>query len=170
MKPVKSNLKSLCALPYSAIIDSACGKLGFKIAASKLVNVEFLPPTTPLIKPIDAEALRVADELQQYLRNPKHRFSLSFILHGTPFQCKVWQAMREIPVGTAVSYGDLAKQLKTSARAVGNACRRNPLPLIVPCHRIVGKSTLGGFNGARKGAPLVVKSWLLQHENYSFVK
>ena len=77
---------------------------------------------------------------------------------------RVWQALKQIPAGESICYGELAKQLGTSARAVGNACRANPLPIVVPCHRVVSASGLGGFMGQTQGAELTVKQWLLKHE------
>jgi methylated-DNA-[protein]-cysteine S-methyltransferase len=66
-----------------------------------------------------------------------------------------------------MTYGELARQLNTSARAVGNACRANPIPLVIPCHRVVSKSDIGGFSGSRNGAPVKSKTWLLGHEGIS---
>ncbi len=83
---------------------------------------------------------------------------------GTPFQQRVWRALREIAPGQRLTYGELAARLGTSARAVGNACRANPLPLLVPCHRVVAANGLGGFAGEREGTRLEIKRWLLEHE------
>lgn len=83
---------------------------------------------------------------------------------GTPFQRRVWRALQEIVPGQRLTYGELAARLGTSARAVGGACRANPLPLLVPCHRVVAAHGLGGFAGDREGARLEVKRWLLEHE------
>lgn len=88
-------------------------------------------------------------------------------LHGTPFQCRVWQLLQAIPYGSTVSYGELARQLaaernmKTiSAQAVGQAVGRNPVAIIVPCHRVVGAhGSLTGYAGG-----LERKQWLLQRE------
>jgi methylated-DNA-[protein]-cysteine S-methyltransferase len=83
---------------------------------------------------------------------------------GTPFQRRVWQRLREIPPGQRRTYGELARELHTSPRAVGNACRANPLPLFTPCHRVVASNGLGGFSGAREGRWLELKAALLEHE------
>jgi len=83
---------------------------------------------------------------------------------GTPFQQRVWAALRRIPAGESRTYGQLARELGTSARAIGGACRANPIPLFIPCHRVVAASGLGGFSGAREGRWLEIKSQLLQHE------
>jgi methylated-DNA-[protein]-cysteine S-methyltransferase len=76
----------------------------------------------------------------------------------------VWQRLREIPAGRTLSYGVLARELGTSARAVGGACRANPVPLAIPCHRVVAATGLGGYSGARGGDWLEKKRWLLRHE------
>ncbi|HKQ31176.1 MAG TPA: methylated-DNA--[protein]-cysteine S-methyltransferase, partial [Burkholderiales bacterium] len=106
----------------------------------------------------------VCRRLTAYFRNPRIRFDLRLRLDGTPFQKKVWRAMRRIPSGRVMSYGELAHRLKSSPRAIGNACRRNPIPIVVPCHRVVAVGGDGGFMGKRGGRPLVIKRWLLAHE------
>jgi methylated-DNA-[protein]-cysteine S-methyltransferase len=93
------------------------------------------------------------------------RFDVPLSLEGTAFQQRVWAAMRRIPAGAPINYGVLARRLKTSARAVGNACRRNPVALIVPCHRVIAAAGDGGFMGKRGGWELQVKRWLLAHEH-----
>ena len=86
------------------------------------------------------------------------------LIQGTPFQRRVWQALLDIPGGQTRTYGDIAAVLGSAARAVGQACRRNPLPLFVPCHRVVGRQSVGGYEGATSGRRLDRKNWLLQHE------
>jgi methylated-DNA-[protein]-cysteine S-methyltransferase len=84
---------------------------------------------------------------------------------GTPFQRRVWHALRRIPSGCTRSYGELARELGSSARAVGGACRRNPIPIVVPCHRVIAAGGgAGGFMGQRSGDALAIKTWLLDHE------
>lgn len=87
------------------------------------------------------------------------------VLHGTAFQCAVWQALREIPPGQAWSYGRLAKHMgrATSARAVGLANGSNPVAVAVPCHRLIGSN--GALTGY--GAGVDRKRWLLAHEGCS---
>lgn len=72
-----------------------------------------------------------------------------FPLEGTPFQQKVWQAIAQIPWGELRTYSELAQAIGSprAVRAVAGACGKNPLPLFIPCHRVVGKTDLGGFNG-----------------------
>ena len=97
-------------------------------------------------------------------KQPENFATISITLHGTPFQQRVWKALQAIPYGQTRTYQQLAKQLNTSARAIGNACRANPIPIIVPCHRIVAKSGLGGFMGQVSGQALKIKQFLLTLE------
>ncbi len=83
---------------------------------------------------------------------------------GTAFQQRVLRALCQIPAGETRSYGQLARELGSSARAVGNACRRNPLPILIPCHRVVAASGPGGYAGETAGRNLQIKHWLLTHE------
>lgn len=85
-------------------------------------------------------------------------------LNGTVFQKRVWRALLQIPCGTTLTYSDLAKKLKSHPRAIGQACRTNPLPLIIPCHRVVAKNSLGGYSGATSGKKLAFKRQLLERE------
>lgn len=102
--------------------------------------------------------------LQGYFRDPAHVPQVTLRLAGTAFQKRVWQALRRIPPGETRTYGELAREFGTSARAVGNACRANPVPVVIPCHRVVAVNGLGGFAGDRDGRLVAVKRWLLGHE------
>jgi methylated-DNA-[protein]-cysteine S-methyltransferase len=84
---------------------------------------------------------------------------------GTSFQKKVWDEISKIPKGNTLEYGQIAKILSSSPRAVGQACGSNPIPLVIPCHRVVSKSGLGGFMHHSDGSPISVKKWLLSHES-----
>ena len=116
-------------------------------------------------------AKKIINELESYFNRSDSQFSvLCDLSAGTEFQQKVWQALLEIPVGETRTYGALAKQLKTSARAVGNACRQNFFPVIVPCHRVLSASGMGGYAGdtsvKQRGQIdyMQIKHWLLTHE------
>jgi methylated-DNA-[protein]-cysteine S-methyltransferase len=107
---------------------------------------------------------QVAAQLAQYFARPLQRFTLAVALHGTAFQQRVWGALRQIPAGKTLTYGGLADKLGSGARAVGNACRGNPVPIIVPCHRVVSVSGIGGYSGKTDGREINRKKWLLEHE------
>jgi len=104
------------------------------------------------------------NQLLHYLENPDAEFSVPLELNGTSHQTRAWQAMSAIPRGQTRSYGELAKELKSCAQAVGQACGANPIPVIIPCHRVVSKAGLGGFMRHARGDPLDIKRWLLAHE------
>ncbi len=84
-----------------------------------------------------------------YFDGKLNAFDLPLAPPGTAFQRRVWNAMRKIPAGETRSYGDLAKTLKSAPRAIGQACGRNPIPIIIPCHRVLGShGSPGGYSGA----------------------
>jgi methylated-DNA-[protein]-cysteine S-methyltransferase len=149
---------------YDAILDAPRCRLGAIFTGDALTRLDFLPADTPASTRPDARTRQLARELEAYWQNPAHDFDLLFVPQGTPFQLRVWHALMGIPAGHPVTYGALAKQLGTAARAVGQACGSNPLPILIPCHRVVAVHGLGGFMHSAAGAPLDVKSWLLAHE------
>ncbi|HEY0665894.1 MAG TPA: methylated-DNA--[protein]-cysteine S-methyltransferase [Gallionella sp.] len=148
---------------YQAKLCVPFGVLGIRCSDNALTGIDFLPPgalqreTTPF-------AEMVCDQLRRYLENPDAQFTVPLDLRGTAHQKKVWQVMLSIPRGQTRSYGEIATELKSCAQAVGQACGANPIPVIVPCHRVVGKSGLGGFAHHRDGGHLEIKRWLLAHE------
>ncbi len=111
----------------------------------------------------DAGPLREARmQLEDYFDGARRVFDLTLAPIGTPFQRKVWHALATIPPGSTWSYAQLARHIDeaTAVRAVGAANGRNPLPILLPCHRVIGSNgKLTGFGG---GLPL--KQWLLEHE------
>jgi methylated-DNA-[protein]-cysteine S-methyltransferase len=110
---------------------------------------------TPLL--IEAVA-----QLQDYFDGTRTAFTLPLAPHGTPFQQRVWAALRAIPPGETRSYGELARALGSSARAVGQANGANPIPILIPCHRVLAAAgALGGYSGGEGPA---TKLWLLEHE------
>ncbi len=100
----------------------------------------------------------------RWLRDAGSPLALPLTPPGSDFQSRVRAALLAIPPGEVRSYGELARQLGSSARAVGGACRRNPVPILVPCHRVVGAAGPGGYGGHTGGAALRRKLWLLRHE------
>ena len=105
---------------------------------------------------------RAAEQLAQYFAGERPSFDLPLETGGSAFQQRVWAAMCAIPPGRTLSYGDVARNLDSAPRAVGGACGKNPIVIVVPCHRIVGSGSLGGFGGRERR--LDIKSWLLDHE------
>lgn len=152
------------AREYDAVIAAPFGRVGFILDGDALVDIRFLGKNTPLSRPRTTQARKIARVLRSYFSNPNVSFRLPLKLLGTAFQQRVWRALRQIPAGRTLSYGVLARKLDTSARAVGNACRANPIPIVIPCHRVVASDGVGGFMGRRSGSPLNLKHWLLAHE------
>jgi methylated-DNA-[protein]-cysteine S-methyltransferase len=138
--------------------------LGIRCDDHALLGIEFLPATKKPQHATSAFAETVCEQLLRYLENPDTQFSVPLRLNGTLHQQKVWQAMCNIPRGQTRSYGELAAALKSGAQAVGQACGANSIPIIIPCHRVVGKAGLGGFMRHACGDPLKIKRWLLTHE------
>ena len=149
----------------TTVIDSPVGKLGIKTDGVNVLSIEFLKHSTKTSLPSDIVAESVVEQLKGYFADPDYDISLPLELTVTPFQLRVLTALQSIPVGNTKSYGELAKQLKTSARAIGMACRQNPVPIIIPCHRIVAANGIGGFAGKTDGKELRNKQWLLNHES-----
>jgi methylated-DNA-[protein]-cysteine S-methyltransferase len=118
-----------------------------------------------VMEPAHELAARAAVQLTAYLTDPQLLFDLPLKVRGTEFQRHVWQSIAAIPCGATRSYGDIAAELQAPARAVGQACGDNRLPVVIPCHRVIGGDSIGGFAHAKDGFELTVKRWLLEHEN-----
>ena len=118
-------------------------------------EAELVEGRTPLLD-------RAVAQLDEYFAGTRREFDLPLDPEGTPFQHSVWTVLRTIPYGTTISYGQQARQLGdlNKARAVGAANGKNPLSIVVPCHRVIGSG--GHLTGFAAG--LEVKSWLLDHE------
>lgn len=149
---------------YQARLATPFAVLGIVSAGGRLTEIDFLPPKTAPLAPQDAFTEQVCDELRAYLADPAYRFDLPLEPRGTEFQRKVWQALLEIPSGGTFTYGELAARLGSAPRAVGQACGANPIPVIIPCHRVLARHGLGGFMNSAGGDPLSIKRWLLRHE------
>ena len=150
---------------YQASVKTPFAHLGLYFKGRHLAAVDFITAEHE-IDARDPRAARLCRQIKQYINNPKAgiRFDVPCALQGTPFQKKVWNELRKIPPGQVVTYGELANTLGTSARAIGNACRKNPAPVVIPCHRVVAADGIGGYAGETDGDLLQVKSWLLAHE------
>jgi len=136
-------------------IDSPVGPLLLAGTAQALTLVHFQAGPRPLRPSQEwrheaAPFMEVQAQLMDYFRSARRAFELPLAPEGTPFQLKVWRALCRIPYGETISYGELARRLElvNGARAVGLANGANPLPIVVPCHRVIGSDgTLTGFGG-----------------------
>jgi methylated-DNA-[protein]-cysteine S-methyltransferase len=136
-------------------IDSPVGRLFLAGNGVALTRVHFQSHggrlrADPAWRYDGAAFAAVATELEEYFAGTRRAFSVRIALEGTDFQRTVWQALQAIPYGTTISYGELARQIgrPDAARAVGLANGANPVPIIVPCHRVIGADgSLTGFGG-----------------------
>jgi methylated-DNA-[protein]-cysteine S-methyltransferase len=153
---------------YQAVMATSLpgggARLGVRVEADGLRAIDVLPGPPPERVPTDDLAAEVVRQLEAYFADPRHSFDLPLSLHGTAYQCRVWQGLREIAPGERSTYGELAIRVGGSPRAVGNACRQNPLPVVIPCHRVVARTGLGGYMGEQDGTAMAIKRWLLAHE------
>jgi len=178
---------------YTAAMRAPFAVLGIRSDGSAVTSVVYLPNDVPEQAPGDRLAARALREIERYLDDPAFRFTVPLRPRGTAFQRRVWDAICAIPLAESRTYGEVARTVRSSARAVGQACGANRIALIIPCHRVVASGgLLGGFmstagppQGANRtprwaaqawgdhtltdrGDPLAIKRWLLAHEGYRF--
>ena len=149
---------------YDVVLAFPRMKVAVRTRDGRVTDIEYLPPSAPLVPPKTSLGERAARQLEAYLADPDAGFDLPLLVEGTPFQKRLWAALCEIPRGKTMTYGALAKQLDGEARAVGQACGDNRLPIVIPCHRVVAANGIGGFAHATGGYLLEAKRWLLAHE------
>lgn len=154
---------------YAAKLATPFAVLGVRTDGRAVTQLAYLPRGERPSAPNDAVAERAVRELERYLADPQFRFTVPLAPGGTPFQRRVWDALAGIPPGQSRTYGEVARAVRSAARAVGQACGANRIALFVPCHRVVGsRGALGGFMNSEEGDPLAIKRWLLVHEGYRF--
>lgn len=154
---------------YSAVIpfsiDSLQWRLGVVMSEQGLTEIDYLNDSAAQACFVDAKADGVASQLDDYFQGRRQQFTLPLVFtRGTPFQRKVWQALCDIPYGSTMTYGELATKLGSGPRAIGAACRCNPIPIVVPCHRVIAASGLGGYSGETGGAMRQIKQYLITLE------
>lgn len=161
IKKRQSVAPELFSPPFVIVVDSPIGKIwvasdGELITALSFEAMQGKHSKTPKLL-MDAEK-----QLLTYFKGKLKKFDLPVQRLGTRFQKLVWQALEDIPYGKAASYKTLGEHIggRAMGRTVGNACGRNPVPIIVPCHRVIGSNgLLTGYVGG-----IWRKQWLLQHE------
>jgi methylated-DNA-[protein]-cysteine S-methyltransferase len=141
-------------------IDSPVGLLVLEADDAGLCSVRRLRDALPLpdMAKVPDSLLRTRDELMAYFAGGLRRFSVPLCPQGTRFQRAVWAFVADIPYGTTITYRDLADLLGSAPRAVARACASNPLPFLIPCHRVVVRT---GRGGSSAGAGVATKDWLL---------
>jgi len=157
--------------PFGKIIPSPVGNLLLLASENALIEIVFLKfknkyftkkfienPQNPLL-------IKIQRQLKEYFAGNRKNFDIPFFVSGTDFQIRVWNELQKIPFGKTISYQELAGRVKNKkyARAVGNANGKNPIPIIIPCHRVISKNgNLGGFGGG-----IEIKKYLLEMERKS---
>jgi methylated-DNA-[protein]-cysteine S-methyltransferase len=149
---------------FDVIVAFPRMKVAVKTRGEQVAEICYLPPSVEVIEPKNRLAARAAQQLERYREDPDARFDLPLLVEGTPFQRRLWDALCAIPRGKTLTYGELAQRLGAEARAVGQACGDNRLPIVIPCHRVVAANGIGGFAHATSGYLLEAKRWLLAHE------
>lgn len=150
---------------YHARLATPFAVLGIRTTGNRLSEIVYLPQAAATLAPQNRLAETTCRQIERYLDDPQFRFELLFEFDGTAFRRRVWQAICAIPAGCTLTYGAVAKKLRSAPRAVGGACGANQIPLVIPCHRVVASGGIGGFMHARGGDPIAIKQWLLKHEH-----
>jgi methylated-DNA-[protein]-cysteine S-methyltransferase len=149
---------------YQAKLPTPFALLGIRTEGDVLAGITFLQKSGGALAPRDRVAAWACAQIERYLNDPEFRFNLPLARQGTEFQRCAWAKIAAIGTGRTRSYGEIARELGSSPRAVGQACGANPVPLVVPCHRVLAAGGLGGFAHHEGGFHLSVKRWLLAHE------
>jgi methylated-DNA-[protein]-cysteine S-methyltransferase len=147
-------------------LDSPVGLLELKASANGLRSVSFVDNVD---KPVNSNKITndCAQQIKEYFNLTRKTFDVPFDIEGTPFQKSVWKALLNIPYGKSASYQDIANEINNpkAVRAVGLANGKNPISIITPCHRVIGKNkSLTGYAGG-----LDKKKWLLNHEGIEYI-
>ncbi|HVV08864.1 methylated-DNA--[protein]-cysteine S-methyltransferase [Amycolatopsis sp.] len=137
------------------VVDSPVGPLTLvgedgDLSGIYLREHRHMPPQERFGEYVEGGLPQVAEQLQEYFARQRTEFELPLRLNGTPFQRTVWAALQEIPYGETISYGELAQHIgrPTASRAVGLANGKNPVSIVVPCHRVIGSTgDLTGYGG-----------------------
>ena len=161
----RAAVASMASASFHAKLATPVAVLGIRTAGELLTDIVYLPRGVATLAPLNRLAGEVCRQLERYLDDPEFRFDLPHEFRGTAFQQSVWRAICAIPSGKTLTYLQIARRLKSAPRPVGGACGANRIPLVIPCHRVVGSNGIGGFMNARGGEPINIKKWLLLHES-----
>jgi methylated-DNA-[protein]-cysteine S-methyltransferase len=150
---------------WDAVVEFPKMKVAVATRDGRIAAIRYLPLTADSKEPDNELAERAVRQLERYRNDPDAKFDLPLLIEGTDFQKRLWDALREIPRGRTLTYGEMARKLDGEARAVGQACGDNKLPIVIPCHRVVAADGIGGFGHSTGGYLLEAKRWLLMHES-----
>ena len=151
-------------ISFSHYVHPVIGCLQFHFEDEVLVKID-LPSSAPLHTNTITLPIQWRKQFDAYFNGYfKSFFDGDILIQGSEHDRLVWQAMLDTPYGQTQTYGQVAHTIGSSAQAVGQACKRNPVPIIIPCHRIIGQHDLGGYGGRTDTQHVSIKQWLLQHE------
>jgi methylated-DNA-[protein]-cysteine S-methyltransferase len=150
---------------YDVVVGFPKMKVAVATREGRVAGIRYLPPDADPVAPQNALAERAARQLERYREDPDAKFDLPLLIEGTEFQRRLWDALCAIPRGRTLTYGEMARRLGGEARAVGQACGDNKLPIVIPCHRVVAAGGIGGFAHSTDGYLIEAKRWLLMHES-----
>jgi len=145
----------------NSVYESPIGPLEIIIRDQALCSIHFLNESTDDTNYVPLNS-NIRKQLDEYFDHQSTTFDLPLSPEGTPFQLKVWKELQNVPYGTTITYGELSEQIgdTKAVRAVGRANGQNPIPIIIPCHRVIGQNQkLTGYAGG-----IERKKWLLRHE------
>ncbi|HZW77898.1 MAG TPA: methylated-DNA--[protein]-cysteine S-methyltransferase [Flavobacteriaceae bacterium] len=148
---------------YHRIIPSPIGNLKISASEDSIVSIEFTTEEVTAVSPSSLLLREAQKQLEEYFHKERQEFSLPLSPYGTTFQQKVWKQLQQIPYGETRSYRDIAIELGNlrQIRAAATANGKNPIPIVIPCHRVIGSNgSLTGYSGG-----LEKKKWLLELEN-----
>ncbi len=162
---VQKSVDISTSLTFMDTIDSPLGKLALESDGTYITGVKFLLDQTGAViqaNPVPECLVECKRQLDEYFNGTRQHFELDLAPAGTPFQQKVWHQLSTIPYGHTISYAEMARRLGDPKviRAAGTANGRNPIAIIIPCHRVIGSH--GALVGYAGGLPN--KKWLLDHE------
>ena len=146
------------------MINAPFGAVGVDIQNECVTRILLFSTQQTMNNVLGSCAQNVKQQFSQYFQNADVKINIPFKFAGTPFQQHVWKAVSAIPNGQVMTYTELAREVGSGPRAVANACGANKLPLLIPCHRVVGKNGLGGFIQSVSDG-MKIKEWLLAHES-----
>ena len=151
---------------YEMVFISPIGPIGVNSSNEHIIKIKF-DLNLIEIRPKDLFLKKVRDQLDLYFKKKLTKFTIPYILSGTNYQKRVLKEVANICFGDQKTYSDIAQKINTHPRPVGNACRENPIQLLIPCHRVIGKNNIGGFSGGdirNNGNMILVKKNLLALE------
>ena len=152
-------------LSFDAVVAAPFGHIGVRVADGAVAETLYLPASIRTQAPKSPLAREVVRQIRAYLRDSAHSFDLPLMPRGSEFQRRVWAEVAAIPSGRTLTYGDVARRIRSGPRAVGGACGANWFSLLIPCHRVLAANGLGGFGDAGgEGMHMNIKRWLLAHE------